>query len=151
MFLYLPTSTDESCSHISDAQHHMNYKLQLTLNHTTNDRLPKQKIINLVSKLVHHHINNLYSATRTWTRLMNVKNTQEKRGAQTSWSRAVFVITAFELFGSSGKTVPSSVVYQTWPGDGCKEWLASSLHCKHGWIVWQTNTCIITYINILTP
>ena len=46
---------------------------------------------------------------------MNVKKTQENTGAHSSWSSSIFVTTALLLRGSSGNTLRSSTVYQTWP------------------------------------
>ena len=48
-------------------------------------------------------------------RLTKAKKTQEKAGAQRSWSRAVLATTALVEVGSLGKTLRSSVVYQWWP------------------------------------
>ena len=48
-------------------------------------------------------------------RLTKAKKTQEKAGAQRSWSRAVLATTALVEVGSLGKTLRSSVVYQRWP------------------------------------
>ena len=52
---------------------------------------------------------------RTCSIWMKVKKTQEKTGAHSSWSSSIFATTALLLRGSSGKTLRSSTVYQTWP------------------------------------
>ena len=51
-----------------------------------------------------------------------MKKTQENTGAHSSWSNSIFTTTALLLRGSSGNTLRSSTVYQTWPAQGPHSW-----------------------------